>query len=133
MAVLFASALRTPAAYTSDIVLPPSARGFLIAVNKTAEGGATSTFVASFQFRNTLVGAWKDLKLGASGAAVAMDGTLLDAGATADDDLMIFPELTEKVTGGNRRYSSPCPRKLQMTVTIGTASVTFSALALPLY
>ena len=118
MSVLFASADRAPATYTKDFSIAPDKRGFLINLNKTAEGAGTSTLVVKVQYRDGTKEGWVDLQ------GAAFNATGFDGGATVELDLMVYPGIAAIA---NRAVSSGVPRTLRLSAVVGVANVTFSA------
>lgn len=114
MSVLFASADRAVGTYNSDFQVSPQARGILVYVNYTAEGGASSTLDFKIQYRDDAEDAWDDL----AGASLAQFT------GVAESDLMIYPGIAAIA---NRQVSIAVPGRLRAVATVGTTNVTFSA------
>jgi len=113
MATLLESADREPATYTKEFSVNRSARGCLVSINYTAEGGATATLDAKVQYRDGAEDAWDDLP----GASIAQ---MTGVGET---DLMIYPGITSIA---NRQVSIGLPRALRLHTVVGTDNLTYS-------
>lgn len=114
MGVLFASALRNPATYNSDFVVPRGYRGILVHINYTAEGGAGSTLDFKLQYYDPASDTFEDL---ARSLVERMAGV-------GEIDLMLYPGI---VAIANREVNIAVPRKLRAVAVVGITSVTFSA------
>lgn len=136
MARIFASADRAANTYNSDFSVPRGYRGILIRVNKTAEGGATATLTFKLQYLDEIANTFEDLT-DWEGNVVEFAAGIFDGGATAEDDLMVYPGIGQDVAAAhpdtaNRKYSIGVPKKLRAVAVVAVANVTFSAVMLPL-
>ena len=122
MSALFASADREPLAYNSDaFMLSPDAKGIIVTVNYTAEGGATATLDFKLQTRDQQEDAWDDVTAGGSATLAFTQMT-----ATGEYSMTVYPGLTA-AAAPNQVISGIVPHALRAVATVGTDNLTFNA------
>lgn len=110
--IIFASASRTAAAYTSDEMHNPNCKGVRLYVDIT-DVGAAGTLTVKIQTKDPATGTWVDLA-GAVTTALA---------AVATTTLLVYPGITET---NNVDVSSHLGSAWRVVATVASNAVVFS-------
>jgi hypothetical protein len=98
------------------------AGGIRVRMNISAAGGTTPTLDVKFQYYDAARATYEDLTDSAKGVVAFAQKT-----GTGEDDLVIYPGITQDLTTTNRKYSLPVPRLLRIVCTTGAdADETFT-------
>jgi hypothetical protein len=128
--VIFPSAARTQpnSPHNADFTMPQGYRGLLLRLDITASGGTTPTLDVKLQYYNEATDEYEDLR----GMAVANAAAFAQKTGAGEDDLVLYPGLTE---AANRTLGAPVPRNLRAVATTGAdadETFTFSLVGIPL-
>ena len=121
MGVLFASADREPGTFNSDFMVSPQAKGGIVTVNYTAEGGGTATLDLKLQTRDQTEDAWDDVTAGGSATLAFTQMT-----GVGEYSMTVYPGLTAAAAPA-QVISGVLPRNLRAVAVVGTDNLTFSA------
>lgn len=112
--VIFSSAARAVATYNSPEYVNPGAEGLRIFVNATISGGGTLDLkVQNFDPASQT---WMDVP-GASATQITATGTAV---------ITLFPGNTGDLEADDNNIATPLGMRWRISVTIGTATTTFS-------
>ena len=117
MGIVLASEDREPGAYPADFNLGPGYNGVLVAIDYTAEGGATATLDAKLQYFEPGEGDYNDIP-----GAVFTQLT-----GVSESHVVFAPGITAAAGPPITAVSVALPDRIRLLCTVGTDNLTFTA------